>query len=189
MNRVSGVFAALFADPTRALVVLTLVLVGLLGALGLRAPHLVRIGVRNVGRRRLRTGLIVFGLMLSTTFVAAALAVDDTITLAVKTVAVFNLGRADAEVLGASGQLGLCSSSVGGDMVAALRGSGEVAGVAPVLRVPDILVADTTAHQVRSGVAALGMDSTDAGPLAKLHAAHNVSASPDALASDELYLN
>jgi putative ABC transport system permease protein len=189
MNRVSGVFAALVADPTRTLVVLTLVLVGLLGALGLRAPHLVRIGVRNVGRRRLRTGLIIFGLMLSTTFVAAALAVDDTITLAVKTVAVFNLGRVDEDVLGGSGQLGLYSSSVGGDMVAALRGSGEVAGVAPTLRVPDLLVADTTARQVRSGVAALGMDAADAGPLANLRAAHNVPASPDALASDELYLN
>jgi putative ABC transport system permease protein len=55
--------------------------------------------------------------------------------------------------------------------------------------VPDVLVADETARQVRSGVTALGMNASAAGPLANLRAPGNVRASPDALASDELYLN
>ncbi len=92
--------AQLISNPIIALVVLTLVAVFVLALAALRAQHLLRIGVRNVGRRRLRTSLIVFGLMLSTTFVAASLAVDDTISLAVQTVAVFTLGRVDEDVRG-----------------------------------------------------------------------------------------
>jgi hypothetical protein len=37
---------------------------GILGVLAIRNPVLVRLGVRNFGRRRARTGLIVLGLML-----------------------------------------------------------------------------------------------------------------------------
>ncbi|HEX8034789.1 MAG TPA: hypothetical protein VF510_13120, partial [Ktedonobacterales bacterium] len=36
----------------------------LLAIFGLHTPHLMRIGLRNVPRRPLRTALIVFGLML-----------------------------------------------------------------------------------------------------------------------------
>ena len=40
--------------------------IALLAIFGLHTPHLLRIGLRNVPRRPLRTALIVFGLMLST---------------------------------------------------------------------------------------------------------------------------
>ena len=55
------------------LVVLVVALVGALGivaVLAIRHPVLVKLGVRNVGRRRGRTALIVVGLMLGTTIVA-----------------------------------------------------------------------------------------------------------------------
>ena len=78
-----------WAQPLLLLTLAALVALLLLGA---RNAHLARIAVRNVPRRKLRTALIIFGLMLGTTFIAAAFAVDDAIALGVRTIAVYNLG-------------------------------------------------------------------------------------------------
>ena len=65
---------------------LAVLMVALAGALGIvavlaiRCPVLVKLGVRNVGRRRGRTALIVVGLMLGTTIVATALTTGDTMS-------------------------------------------------------------------------------------------------------------
>src|SRR5579885_3766818 len=75
--------------------------------LALRRPIFLKIGLRNVPRRRLRMVLIIFGLMLATTFISAALAVGDTISTAVRSVAVYNYGRVDEIVSGGHGALGL----------------------------------------------------------------------------------
>ena len=75
---------------------------GILGVLVLRNPVLVRLGVRNVGRRRGRTGLIVLGLMLGTTIVAAALVTGDTMSHTIRTTAVSALGESD-EIVSARG--------------------------------------------------------------------------------------
>lgn len=75
---------------------------GILGVLLVRNPVLVRLGVRNVGRRRGRTGLIVLGLMLGTTIVAAALVTGDTMSHTIRTTATAALGETD-EVVSARG--------------------------------------------------------------------------------------
>src|SRR5690348_11483537 len=129
-----------------------------------RTPHLLRIGLRNVPRRKLRTALVVFGLMLATTFVASAIAIDDTIVLAVKSVAVYNLGRIDEQVV-RRGSTAPFSDAFGDEVRDALANNGHVAGIAPALSLSDVLVADETARQVRGGVTALAMDDVGAGPL------------------------
>ena len=53
---------------------------GALGLLAVRNRVLLKLGVRNVGRRRARSALIVVGLMLGTTIIAAALATGDTMS-------------------------------------------------------------------------------------------------------------
>ncbi|HKD77827.1 MAG TPA: ABC transporter permease, partial [Ktedonobacterales bacterium] len=161
----------------------------ILAALGLRNPHLVRVGLRNVPRRWGRTALIVFGLMFSTMFVASSLMVDDTITLAVKSVAVFNLGRIDEDVVGYSDGLDLFSSSYGPVVKNALDGDAHVAGVAPSLSMQNLFLADTVTRQVRSSVTGLGMDPNEAGPLGQLRSQTGAAAPVQALASDEIYLN
>ncbi len=161
----------------------------LLALLAIRAPHLLRIGVRNVGRRRLHTVLIVSGLMLSTTFVASSLAVDDTVTLAVRTVAVYNLGRIDENVLGGRGALHLYPSAIGDTVSEALRGDQQVAGVAPALTLSDVLIADETTKQVRGGVTGLGMDAAQAGPLGDLRDSGGGVSPSDALLPGQVYLN
>ena len=66
---------------------------------------LVRLGVRNVGRRRAWTALIVLGLMLGTTIVAASLATGDTMSHTIRSSAIEALGEAD-EVVSAEGDEG-----------------------------------------------------------------------------------
>ena len=79
-----------------------------LAVLGLRNRVLVRLGVRNVGRRRGRTALIVVGLMLGTTIVATALTTGDTMSNTIRGTAVASLGETDelVSVRGAEVDLG-----------------------------------------------------------------------------------
>ncbi|MGZ6388733.1 MAG: FtsX-like permease family protein [Ktedonobacterales bacterium] len=160
----------------------------LLAIFGLHTPHLLRIGLRNVPRRPLRTALIVFGLMLSTSFVASSLAVDDTITQAVRTIAVFNLGRIDEDVTSSS-RMGMYPAFYGRAVAHSLAHDSRVAGVAPTLLVDNLLVADATSRQVRGSVAGLALDTTSAGPLGDLQAGGGQHVSPATLAPDEVYLN
>ncbi len=159
-------------------------------ARALLAPYLARIGLRNTPRRPVRAILIITGLMLATTFIATSLAIDDTITLAVKTVAVFNLGRIDEDVIGGQGVLNAYPAYYGDRVADALRGDPHVAGVAPTLVAQDTLVADQTAKQVRGGVSALGVMPDDGGPLVAFHSTTTGAATPvQALGPGDIYLN
>ena len=157
---------------------------------GRRTPHLLRIGLRNVPRRKLRTALVVFGLMLATTFVASAIAIDDTIVLAVKTVAVYNLGRIDEQVARRGGSTQPFPADVSFQVSDALAGNGHVAGIAPALTLSNVLVADETAWQVRGGVTAMAINGADAGPLTAFSDAHTgAPASLDGLSYNQVMLN
>jgi putative ABC transport system permease protein len=96
----------LFGIPVDALlVVLAIALafaLGILGILALRNPVFVKLGVRNLGRRRGRTALIIVGLMLGTTIVATALATGDTMSHTIRGTAVRTLGQTD-ELVSAKG--------------------------------------------------------------------------------------
>ncbi|MGH2517624.1 MAG: hypothetical protein ACRDHP_18395, partial [Ktedonobacterales bacterium] len=127
--------------------------------------------------------------MLSTTFIAASLAVDDTISLAVKTIAVFNLGRVDEDVLGGHGPLQLYPSYVGDDVTQALAGQPHVAGVAPALVVQNILIADETARQVHGGITSYALTGDSSGPLGSLRSTANAPAPLSALGPGDVYLN
>src|SRR6185437_5543541 len=148
------------------------------------------IGLRNAPRRLLRAALIVFGLMLATTFVASSLAVDDTITLAVRTVAVYNLGRVDEDVTGGVGPLNLYAQEAASPVTQALAYDPAVAGIAPALVAPNTLVADETAREVRGGVAAIGMQPDHAGVLGALTDTTTGAPRPlQALGASEVYLD
>jgi putative ABC transport system permease protein len=84
------------------MVAIVAVALGVLAALALRNRILLRLGIRNVGRRRGRSALIVAGLMLGTAIIAAALATGDTMSHTIRAGAVKSLGYTD-EVIGAKG--------------------------------------------------------------------------------------
>jgi putative ABC transport system permease protein len=96
----------LFGIPVDTLLVVLIAALafalGVIAVLALRHPVLVRVGVRNVGRRRGRTALIVVGLMLGTTIVATALTTGDTMSHTIRSTAVRTLGQTD-ELVSAKG--------------------------------------------------------------------------------------
>src|SRR5688572_8059674 len=85
---------------------ITLAVLGLLAiaalVLGYRAwrwPVFVRLGLRQLPRRPGQTALIVLGLALSSTLISASLATGDTLTHALRSAAVAELGRVDEVVV------------------------------------------------------------------------------------------
>src|SRR5215472_5420721 len=181
------------ASPASLAGPLVIALVALLLPLAwraVRAPHLARIGMRNVVRQRIRTLLILFGLMLATTFVSAALTIDDTLVLAVKNVAVFDAGRIDEEVRGGTGPLGLYPATLGDTLHNALSIQPHVAGVAPGLTINNVLIVDETSRQTRGRALAIALAPSSTGPLAHMHTLDtNAPATIGALAAGEVYLN
>src|SRR5215218_8143371 len=94
------------------LAVLLAAVAGALGLLALRNRVLLKLGVRNVGRRRARSALIVVGLMLGTTIIAAALATGDTMNHTIRSTATRALGETD-EVVAAKGAIEDISGELG----------------------------------------------------------------------------
>src|SRR5918994_6710654 len=74
------------------------VVLGALGALAIRNRIFLRLGIRNVTRRRARTALIVLGLMLGPTIISSALVTGDTMSHTIRTSAVQALGATDVLV-------------------------------------------------------------------------------------------
>jgi putative ABC transport system permease protein len=96
----------LFGIPLETLLVVLgvgiVIALGAVALLALRNPVLFKLGVRNVGRRRARSALIVVGLMLGTTIIAAALVTGDTMSHTIRSTATQRLGETD-EVVSAKG--------------------------------------------------------------------------------------
>ncbi|OFW74969.1 MAG: hypothetical protein A2Y55_08160 [Actinobacteria bacterium RBG_16_68_12] len=92
----------LFGIPVDTLLVILavalVVALGFVGVLALRNRILLKLAVRNVGRRRGRSVLIVVGLMLGTTIIAAALTTGDTMNHTVRATAVDALGETDETI-------------------------------------------------------------------------------------------
>jgi len=118
---------------------------GVIGVLALRHPILVKLGVRNVGRRRGRTALIVVGLMLGTTIVATALTTGDTMSHTIRGAAVATLGQTDELVsargtevslgagLGSATGIEYFDESVVDEIDRELAGTNLVDGVTPAI--------------------------------------------------------
>jgi putative ABC transport system permease protein len=186
-SSISGFSPQALARPLALAVVLSGVI---LIARAWRTPFLARIGLRNALRRRLRSGLIVSGLMLATMFVASALTLDDTIARAIQNVAVFSLGRVDEEVAGGQGPLGLFDQASTDAARKVVQADGRVSGVAPAIALPNLLLEDENTRQVRGDVLGVAVDPATAGPLADLRAvADNHSLAITALGDRQLYIN
>ncbi|HSL64163.1 MAG TPA: FtsX-like permease family protein [Gaiellaceae bacterium] len=163
----------LFGIPMDTLLVVLLVLlgavVGAVAVLALRNRVLLRLGVRNVSRRRGRSALIVVGLMLGTAIIAAALATGDTMAKTIRTSAVTALGQTDVivSVRGAEVEVGLAEAEPTGvqyfpmshyrEIERALEGSPLVDGVAPAIVEP-VAVADIRSRQQEPRISLFATD-------------------------------
>ena len=73
--------------------------IGVILWLALRNPIMVKLGLRNIPRRKGQTVLIVIGVMLSTLIVAAALGTGDTISYSIRSTALDGLGPIDEVIV------------------------------------------------------------------------------------------
>ena len=71
------------------------VVLGIIGLFALRRPLVVRMGLRNIPRRRAQTILIVFGLTLATIIVSMSFSTGDTMTISIREATYDGLYRID----------------------------------------------------------------------------------------------
>ena len=157
---------SLFGIPVGSLALVLTVLIGIglgvVAAFAVRNRIFLRLGLRNVGRRRSRGALIVVGLMLGTAIITAALATGDTMSQTIRSGAI-DLAREDRRGDRGQGDRGgalrpadRCRGRNRDALPprglrrrgsrAAARATGLVAGVAPVI-VETIAVQDVTSRQ------------------------------------------
>jgi putative ABC transport system permease protein len=164
----------LFGIPMGPLeIVLVSALIAALAAVGLLALRdrvFFRLGVRNVRRRPGRTALIVVGLMLGTTMIAASLATGDTMTRTVRSSALTALGQTD-EIVSARGATPNLAVQTGsatgvryfpesrfGIIRRALSSTPLVDGVAPAI-IEGIAAQDVTSRQTEPQVTLFATDA------------------------------
>ncbi len=141
----------------RILLFTTLAIIGVVALLALSNIIFFKIGVRNIPRRRVQMGLIIFALMLSTTLLSSVLATGDVINATVQTVAIYNLGNVDETIQGGHGSLGFFPDSVYYNLLRQTQHDPDIAHMAAAMVETDLLVADETSRQVRSKVTGLGI--------------------------------
>jgi putative ABC transport system permease protein len=194
----------LFGIPLGTLVVvLGVALVAALGALGLlalRNPVLLRLGVRNVARRRGRTVLIVAGLMLGTAIIGAALTAGDTMSNTIRSSAIATLGNTDEVVArkgalqGALGELGgttglpFFDASAVASVDAALGRSGLADGIAPAIS-EQVAVQAPAQRTNEPRVTVFATDPARIGAFGKIDSASRGAVFLSDLHAGEVYLN
>jgi putative ABC transport system permease protein len=192
----------IFGIPVGGLtVVLTFVLalaLASVAAMAVRNRVLFRLGVRNFGRRRGRTLLIVTGLMLGTAIISAALATGDTMSHTIRSSASTALGQTDEIVAprGIEAALASENSATGAryfpegyaDRIAReVRGTGLIDGVAPVIVEP-IAVQDATSRQTEPRVTLFATDSRRMHGFGEIRAGGRAVSLAD-LRPGEVYVN
>ena len=95
MERVFGLPAGPLAIVLEVLLALA---IGTIAVIALRNVVFLKIGLRNIPRRRARSALIVLGLMLGTTIIASALLTGDTMATTVRSSVLRSLGTTDETV-------------------------------------------------------------------------------------------
>ena len=194
----SRLFGIPVAELAVVLVFLLALALAVVAALALRNRAFLRLGVRNIRRRRARSALIVVGLMLGTTIIAAALATGDTMSHTIRSAATSALGQTD-EVVAAKGigaTLGTGSDATGAhyfptayaDRIArATKASGLVDGVAPVIVEP-VAVLDASRRQNEPRVTLFATDPSRLKGFGEIRSGGR-TVSLAALRPGEVYLN
>ena len=82
-------------------VLLSIFLLGLavVGVMAWRNRIMLKLGLRNIPRRRGQTALIIIGVMLSTVIIAAALGTGDTLSVSIRNSAIESLGTIDEVII------------------------------------------------------------------------------------------
>ena len=176
------------------------VVVAAVTALALRNRVFFKLGVRNVGRRRGRTALIVTGLMLGTTIIASALASGDTMSHTIRMSAIQSLGSTDELIsvrganvntdvsLGEATGVDYFSEDAVPLITHELLGSRHFDGVAPAIVEP-VAVQDLTARQNEPRVTLFASSSPSLQAFGAIRTQQGQVVTLDDLRAGEVYLN
>ena len=194
----------LFGIPVDTLLVILAIALGIalgfVGVLALRNRILLKLAVRNVGRRRGRSALIVVGLMLGTTIIAAALTTGDTMNNTIRATAVDALGETDETIaargavddipgaLGAATGTGWLAEGTVDRVESALAGSGLVDGVTGAI-VEQVAVQAPAQRQSEPSVVLFAADPARMDGFSPIVGADGTNLSLGDLGPDEVYLN
>ena len=172
------------------LLVITVIIVGGTVVLALTNKIFFKIGARNIPRRRTQMVLIVFALMLSTTLLSSVLATGDVMTAAVQSVAIYNWANVDEIIQGGQGSLGFFDDRVYYQLRSRINNDPTIAAIGVSLTETNLLVADETSRQVRSGVTALGiLNASEQGFGGMQEVGSKVHLSTAQLGPNDVYLN
>jgi len=213
---------ALFGIPMNQLAIVLAAGCGLIVAslvvLGLRNRVMVRLGLRNIPRRRTQTVLIIVGLMLSTLIISAAFGTGDTMTHSFRSVALDSLGQADELIhtggpmtlVGPNMEINLGPSTPDGagrsvryfaqsyfvtlaEQVARRQAEGDavallIEGLTPAIVERQALVINHTGRQSELQVTLAGYDPAQVVPWGQLRTVDGQIVTLAELGPDEVYL-
>jgi putative ABC transport system permease protein len=193
----------LFGVPVETLAaVLTICLAVALGAVAILAVRnriFVKLGIRNMTRRRGRTAIIVVGLMLGTAIVASAFVTGDTMASTIRSSVITSLGFTDESVSArtaddatavgqATGQRYLRADEAA-KVLAAADAVPTVDGAAPAIIEP-IAIQDVVSRQNESRVTLFAADADRLGSFGTIRDAKTGRpVSLNDLRSSEVFLN
>jgi putative ABC transport system permease protein len=173
---------------------------GILAILALRNRVLLKLAVRNVGRRRGRSALIVVGLMLGTAIIAAALVTGDTMNNTIRSTAVEALGDTDETIapkgavddipgaLGAATGMGWLPEATAKRVEDAVASSGLVDGVTGAI-VEQVAIQAPVQRQSEPGVVLFAADPEQMEGFSPIVGSSGEPRSLAELRPDEIYLN
>src|SRR4051794_7450814 len=154
MDRVFGIPAGPLAV---ALAVVLVVAAGVLTAIAAKNLVFLKIGLRNIPRRRSRSALIIAGLMLGTTIISASLLTGDTMATAVRGAVTKSLGVSDEVITAgtnanvATGDASLTAAKPYFDATAALAAVDLAVTRLPVDAVAPAIIEPVAAQNPGSG--------------------------------------
>jgi putative ABC transport system permease protein len=160
----------------------------------------VKLAVRSVGRRRGRSALIVVGLMLGTTIIAAALTTGDTMRHTIRSTAVQTLGATDETIapkgavddipgaLGAASGMAWMPEDAVTEIEKAAQGSPLVDGVTGAI-IDQVAVQAPVARQIEPSVVLFAADPTRMAGFSPIVSSSGERLSLGDLRRDEVYLN
>ncbi len=153
MDTIFGLPMESFMVAVAALLVLC---VAVMAVIGLRHRVAVRVGVRNLPRRRTQSILIIFGLMLATLLFSVSFSTGDTLTNSFRQEALAGIGEVDVLIQGEAtqgqGRLPYFDEAVLDRVSAALADDPQVEGIAPAVRETAPVVGE------KSGLSEPGID-------------------------------
>jgi putative ABC transport system permease protein len=177
----------------------------LLAFMGWRNRVMVRLGLRNIPRRRAQTILIVVGLMLGTLIISAAFGTGDTMTYSFRAWILDELGEVDEIIYAGEGLSGLAAPTdliyvdyahfqALADEVAKRQAEGDADAQLVEILVPAILqeqvpVINRTARQNEPRVTVVGYEAATAGIFGEMSALDGRRVTVAELGPGEVYLN